>query len=39
VTSNVAGAAGDKYGHEFTHLRFSDPDAIRAAVKSGFRRD
>ena len=38
VTSNVAGAAGDKHGHELTHLRFSGSDAIRAAVKSGFRR-
>ena len=31
VTSDIAGAAGDKHGHELTHLRFS------GAMLSGLR--
>ena len=38
VTSDIAGAAGDKHGHELTHLPIARVDAIRGAVKSGFRR-
>ena len=38
VTSDIAGAAGDKHSHEFTHLPMYRPDASRDAVKSGFRR-
>jgi hypothetical protein len=39
VTSDIAGAAGDKHSHELTHLPLSERDAIRCAVKSGFRRN
>ena len=38
VTSDIAGAAGDKHSHEFTHLAIYRPDASRDAVNSGFRR-
>ena len=38
VTSNIAGAAGDKHSHEFTHLPDYRLNASRDAVKSGFRR-
>jgi hypothetical protein len=38
VTSDIAGAAGDKHSHELTHLPIAEGDAIRRAVKSGFRR-
>ena len=38
VTSDIAGAAGDKHGHEFTRLPIMYGDAIGGAVKSGFRR-
>ena len=38
VTSDIAGAAGDEHGHEFTPLPILRRDASRDAVKSGFRR-
>ena len=38
VTSDIAGAAGDKHSHELTHLPIYRRDASRDAVKSGFRR-
>jgi len=37
VTSDIAGAAGDKHSHELTHLQLPG-DASRCAVKSGFQR-
>jgi hypothetical protein len=40
VTSDIAGAAGDKHGHDLTQSpRTRSGDAIGWAVKSGFRRE
>ena len=38
VTSDIAGAAGDKHGHELTIPWNCRDDASRDAVKSGFQR-
>ena len=39
VTSDIAGATGDKHGHELHPLPLVAGDASRGAVKSGFRRE
>ena len=38
VTSDIAGAAGDKHGHDLTRFPVIGADASGDAVKRGFRR-